>query len=238
MVYDNHKMNISQLPMSSRNETAKIISCLSERLARVENKIDAALLNNNCNHNVMLPVVGEFKKLNEKSSDGALLGNKSITSACSMSSSSSCSSGNNTSTDSSLKLGSRNHLVLTQPIVGIMPNTIKGLDVITTLTRWYQNHWFNVDKKTLSEKQKRVYYKMMQAVFYVKNFSGLDEPNYEKHDEDCMTDYQQAVKKHVDKACADILAYFCKLECKEILDNLKLSKFLNLVEKGKTCLIR
>ena len=79
--------------------------------------------------------------------------------------------------------------MLTQPIVGIMPNTIKGMDVITTLTRWHQNHWFNVDKKTLSEKQKRVYYKMTQAVIYVKNFSGLDEPDYEKYDEDCRTDY-------------------------------------------------
>ena len=84
-----------------------------------------------------------------KKSDGALLGNKSIASAYSTSSSSSYSSKNNTSIDSSLKVSSRNHLVLTQPIVGIMPDTIKGLDVITTLTRWCQNYWFIVDKKIL-----------------------------------------------------------------------------------------
>ena len=59
-----------------------------------------------------------------------------------------------------------------------MSDTIEGLDVITTLTRWYYNHWFLVNKKNLSEKQKIVFYKMMQAFEHVKNFSGLFEPNY------------------------------------------------------------
>ena len=74
---------------------------------------------------------------------------------------------------------------------------------------------------------------MMQAVTHVKNFSGIDEPNYEECNEDSMTDYQQAVKKYVDKSCADILAYFCKLDNKEIVEHPKLSKFLNQVEQGK-----
>ena len=74
---------------------------------------------------------------------------------------------------------------------------------------------------------------MMQAIKHVKNFSGLDEPNYREHDEDSMTDYQQAVKKHVDKSCANILAYFCKLGNKETVDHPKLSKFLNQVEMGE-----
>ena len=165
------------------------------------------------------------------------LENQSIKSASSLSSTSSCSSGNNICTDSSLKSISGNKLIVTQPIVGIMPDTIKGLDTITTLTRWCQNHWFLVDMNNLSGKQKRVYYKMMQAIAYVKNFSGNDEPNYEEHNEDSMTDYQQAVKKYVDKSCADILTYFCKLGNKETRDHPKLSKFLNYVKMGKKYLI-
>ena len=225
IVYDNHKISINQLPMSSRNESAKIISCLSDRLARVENKIDAALLSNNNTHNIMLSVVGELQNLSEKISDSSFLENQSIKSASSLSSTSSCSSGNNICTDSSLKSSSGNHLIVTRPIVGIMPDTIRGLDIVTTLTRWHQNHWFLVDMNILSGKQKRVYYKMMQAITYVKNVSGNDEPNYEEHNEDSMTDCQQAVKKHVDKSCADILAYFFKLGNKETVDRPKLSIF-------------
>ena len=71
----------------------------------------------------------------------------------------------------------------------------------------------------------------------MKNYSGHDEPNHRDYDEDSVTDYQSDVNKYVDKSCADILAYFCKVGNKETGEHPKLSKFLNQVEIGKKYLI-
>ena len=97
-------------------------------------------------------------------------------------------------TDSSLKPSSKNHLSLTQPILSIIPESIKGLDVVKPLTRWHHNHWFFDDRKNLSAKQRRDFYKIMQAVEHVKIYSGHVEPKYRDYDEDCMTYYQLDVK--------------------------------------------
>ena len=58
IAHDHHKMSISPFPMSSRNESAKIISCLSDRIARVENKTNAVLMNSNSIHDMMWSVIG------------------------------------------------------------------------------------------------------------------------------------------------------------------------------------
>ena len=92
IAYDNHKMNIIQLTMSSRNESAKMVSCLSDRMARVSNKIDAALINSNGIHGMMRYVIGELKNLIEQNCDDSLIENNSVQSASSLSSSSGDSS--------------------------------------------------------------------------------------------------------------------------------------------------
>ena len=53
IIHEHHKLNISQFPMSSRNESTKIISYLRDRMARVEIKIDVMLLKNNAAHDAM-----------------------------------------------------------------------------------------------------------------------------------------------------------------------------------------
>ena len=60
--HEHHKLNISPLPIRTRNESAQIISCLSDQIDRVENKIDAALLNNDAAHDVMWHVLGDLKR--------------------------------------------------------------------------------------------------------------------------------------------------------------------------------
>ena len=115
------------------------------------------VLNNHGTHDMMWCVMGGLKNLSEKISNYSLLENKSTQSASSLSSSSGHSSGNSTCTNSSLKSSSSNHLALTQPIVSIMPNTIKGLDFITTLTRWCNKHWFLKDNNNLSAKKLMVF---------------------------------------------------------------------------------
>ena len=95
------------------------------------------------------------------------------------------------------------------------PESIKGLDVVTTLTRRCHNHWFLADKKILSEKQLQIFCKIALAVELVKNFLGYDEPKQKDYDEDCVIDYQSDIKKHVDDSCAIILDYFYKVENKK-----------------------
>ena len=71
--------------MSSRNESAKIISCLSDQMDRVENKIDAVLLNSNGIHDAMQSIMGELDQLRAQRSDASLIEKKSTQSVSSLS---------------------------------------------------------------------------------------------------------------------------------------------------------
>ena len=195
-------------------------------MASLEKKIDAALLNSNGVHEVMRSVMDELKQLRVPTCDVSIIEDKSIQSASSLSSFSCDSSENSGCTYSSFKRISENDFVLTQTILRIIAASIKGLGIVTTLTRWHNNHQFLADKKNLSAKRLNIFYKITLDVKHVKNLLDHDEPKHKDYDEDCVTCYQLDVKNCVEKSCAEILAYFCKVRNKKTVEHPKLSKFL------------
>ena len=66
IIHEHFNASISQLPVSSRNESAKIISCLRNRMTKVNNKIDTTLLSNNETHDSMWTVMVELKELKDQ----------------------------------------------------------------------------------------------------------------------------------------------------------------------------
>ena len=65
ITHEHHKTSISQFTMSSRSAMAKVVSRLGDRMAVVENKINAALLSRDTNHDMMQLLMLEMSELKD-----------------------------------------------------------------------------------------------------------------------------------------------------------------------------